>query len=91
MRGAADQLTAYFLREKQLAERDSCALFVPVFDGSALYNLRSTDVRGEVLSADEHQIFTGPSRICEVTRENLAPVPTPTRRPTSGAGSGMRP
>ena len=75
MRGAVDQLTAYFLLEKQLTARDTCALVVPVFDGSALYNLRSTDVRRETLSADDHQNFAGSSRLCEVTRENIADNP----------------
>lgn len=75
MRGAVDQLTAYFLLEKQLTARGSCALVVPVFDGSAFYDLRSTDVRREALSADDHQNFTGSARLCEVTRENLAANP----------------
>jgi Protein of unknown function (DUF3108) len=34
LRGAVDQLTAYFLIEKQLAAGGTCALVVPVFDGS---------------------------------------------------------
>ena len=36
IRGTVDQLTAYFLLEHQLAQRGTCALVVPVFDGSAL-------------------------------------------------------
>jgi Protein of unknown function (DUF3108) len=72
MRGAVDQLTAYFLMENQLATRGTCTLVVPVFDGSALYDLRSTDVKRETLLANEHQNFVGSSRLCEVTRENLA-------------------
>jgi Protein of unknown function (DUF3108) len=75
MRGAVDQLTAYFLIENQLTARGTCALVVPVFDGSAFYNLRSTDAGRETLTADDHQNFAGPSRICEVTRENLATNP----------------
>ncbi len=75
MRGAVDQLTAYFLLEKQLTARATCALVVPVFDGSAFYNLRSTDVSREALSADDHQNFAGSARLCEVTRENLAANP----------------
>jgi len=71
MRGAVDQLTAYFLLEKQLTVRGTCALFVPVFDGSALYNLRSTDVKRETLSADDHQNFAGSSQVCEIVREDL--------------------
>jgi hypothetical protein len=75
MRGAVDQLTAYFRLEDQLAARGTCALVVPVFDGRAFYDLRSTDVGREALSADEHQSFAGSSRLCEVTRENFAGNP----------------
>ena len=39
--GTVDQLTAYFIVERQLAQRGTCTLTVPVFDGSALYNLDS--------------------------------------------------
>src|SRR5262245_31186119 len=42
--GTVDQLTAYFLVERQLARGGPCALVVPVFDGTGLYNLRFTDV-----------------------------------------------
>jgi Protein of unknown function (DUF3108) len=71
MQGAVDQLTAYFLLEKQLANHGSCGLVVPVFDGSALYNLRSTDVSRQTLSADPHQDFAGSAQLCEVTRQSL--------------------
>jgi hypothetical protein len=40
IRGTVDQLTAYFILERQLAHSGSCSLTVPVFDGSGLYNLR---------------------------------------------------
>jgi hypothetical protein len=70
IRGTVDQLTAYFILERQLAHRGTCALVVPVFDGSGLYNLRFTDVRRETLSADAYQNFAGPSQICEVVRED---------------------
>jgi Protein of unknown function (DUF3108) len=75
MRGAVDQLTAYFLIENQLTVYGTCTLVVPVFDGGALYNLRSTDMRRETLSADDHQNFTGSSQLCEVKREDLAVNP----------------
>jgi hypothetical protein len=52
--GAVDQLTAYFIVERQLAQRGTCTLTVPVFDGSALHNLRFTDVEREILYADGH-------------------------------------
>jgi len=75
LRGAVDQLTAYFLVERQLAMRGSCALVVPVFDGSGLYNLRFTDVKREVLSADSYQKFAGPSQECRITREDIVVNP----------------
>jgi len=70
-RGTVDQLTAYFILERQLADRGTCALVVPVFDGSALYNLHFADVEREMLSADEYQNFAGPTQICEVAREDI--------------------
>jgi hypothetical protein len=71
MAGTVDQLTAYFLLERQLANYGTCGLIVPVFDGSARYNLRSTYVGRETLAADGRQNFTGSAQLCEVTRENV--------------------
>jgi hypothetical protein len=71
VRGTVDQLTAYFLLERQLARRGICALVVPVFDGSALYNLRFTDVKREMLDTDGYQNFAGPTQLCEVVREEI--------------------
>ena len=75
MRGRVDQMTAYFLIENQLTARGTCTLIVPVFDGSAFYNLRSTDAGRESLTADDRQNFAGSSRLCEVTRENTVGTP----------------
>jgi hypothetical protein len=74
-RGTVDQLTAYFLVERQLALRGACALVVPVFDGSGLYNLRFTDLKRETLSPDGYQNFAGPSQVCEVAREDIVVNP----------------
>ena len=74
-RGTIDQLTAYFLLERQLALRGACALVVPVFDGSGFYNLRFTDLKREMLSADGNQNFAGPSQVCEVVREDIVVNP----------------
>jgi hypothetical protein len=71
MRGTVDQLTAYFLVERQLARRGTCALVVPVFDGSGLYDLRFADVKRETLAADRHQNFAGPTQVCEVVRRDI--------------------
>ena len=71
MHNTVDQLTAYFLVERQLARRGTCALVVPVFDGSALYNLHFTDVKREMLDTDGYQNFAGPTQLCEVVRDEI--------------------
>jgi Protein of unknown function (DUF3108) len=73
--GTVDQLTAYFLVERQLALRGTCTMAIPVFDGSGLYNLRFTDRGSETLSADGYQVFAGPSEVCEVVREDIVVNP----------------
>jgi Protein of unknown function (DUF3108) len=75
MRGTVDQLTAYFQLERQLARGGPCALVVPVFDGSGLYNLRFTDVKRETLAADGYQNFAGPAQLCAVAREDIVTNP----------------
>jgi hypothetical protein len=72
IRGAVDQLTAYFLLEHQLAQRGTCATVVPVFDGSGLYNLHFSDIKRETLSANGYQNFAGLTQVCEVTREEIS-------------------
>src|SRR6516162_9079845 len=59
MRGTVDQLTAFFVLERQLAQRGSCGLVVPVFDGLSRYNLR----------------FAGPTLACNINREDVAGFP----------------
>jgi Protein of unknown function (DUF3108) len=71
VRGTVDQLTAYFLEERQLAQHGTCRIVVPVFDASGLYNLRFTDVKRENLSADRYQNFAGLTQVCEVVREEI--------------------
>ncbi|MBV8740004.1 MAG: DUF3108 domain-containing protein [Alphaproteobacteria bacterium] len=75
IRGTVDQLTAYFLLERQLSERGTCALVVRVFDGRGLYNLRFTDNQRENLAGDGHQNFAGPAQSCDVVREDLVANP----------------
>jgi Protein of unknown function (DUF3108) len=71
VRDTVDQLTAYFRLEHQLARRGTCALVVPVFDGAGLYDLLFSDLKEETLSADGHQRFAGPTRVCEVVRGEI--------------------
>jgi hypothetical protein len=73
--GTVDQLTAYFLVERQLARGGTCTAVIPVFDGSGVYNLRFKDLGSETLSADRYQAFAGPSEVCEVVREDLVANP----------------
>lgn len=75
MRGTVDQLTAYFLVERKIARGGPCALIIPVFDGSGLYNLRFTDIDKERLTADGYQNFTGQAQVCGVSREDLVVNP----------------
>jgi uncharacterized protein DUF3108 len=71
IRGTVDQLTAYFVLERQLARGGNCSIVVPVFDGSGFYNVRFTDLKEEMLSADGYQTYAGPSRVCDVVREDI--------------------
>src|SRR6516165_2564165 len=75
MRGTVDQLTAFFVLERQLAQRGSCGLVVPVFDGLSRYNLRFTDAQAEALSPEGPQRFAGPTLACNIAREDVAGFP----------------
>jgi hypothetical protein len=75
LRGTVDQLTAYFILERQLARSGTCALVIPVFDGRNRYNIRFSDAGTEMLSPRAGQKFSGSTRVCNVTREDLADFP----------------
>jgi hypothetical protein len=75
MRGTVDQLTAFFILERQLAQRGSCRLIVPVFDGLSRYNLHFTDAKAETLSPEGRQRFAGPTLACNISREDVAGFP----------------
>jgi hypothetical protein len=75
VRGTVDQLTAFFILERQLAQRGSCGLVVPVFDGLSRYNLRFTDAKAETLSQEGHQRFAGPTLVCNIQREDVVGFP----------------
>ena len=76
MRGTVDQLTAFFIVERQLAQRGSCGLVVPVFDGLSRYNLRFTDAQPETLSPEGHQRFAGPTLVCGILRQDVVGFPS---------------
>jgi hypothetical protein len=75
MHGTVDQLTAFFILERQLAQRESCALVVPVFDGLSRYNLRFSNAQPETLTPDGRQHFAGPTIACDVRREDVPGFP----------------
>jgi hypothetical protein len=75
IRGTVEQLTAYFILERQLARGGSCSLVVPVFDGAGFYNLRFSDLKRDTLSADGYQKFAGPAQVCQVVREDIVVNP----------------
>lgn len=75
LRGSVDQLTAYFLVERQLARTGSCGATVPVYDGNELYRMRFTDVKDVTLAADGHQNFSGMTRLCEIVRDMIVANP----------------
>lgn len=75
LHGTVDQLTAFFILERQLARSGACALLVPVFDGRNRYNLRFTDAGAETLSPEGGQNFAGQTRVCNVAREDLPDFP----------------
>jgi hypothetical protein len=76
MRGTVDQLTAFFILERQLAKNGNCTLVVPVFDGLSRYNLRFSGARSETLSPQGGQRFSGSTTACDVTREEIPGFPT---------------
>jgi hypothetical protein len=75
LRGTVDQLTAFYILERQLAQRGDCALAVPVFDGLSRYNLRFTDAGSEMLVPEGRQHFTGSTHACNVKREDVEGFP----------------
>jgi Protein of unknown function (DUF3108) len=75
LRGSVDQLTAYFLVERQLARTGMCSAVIPVYDGAEFYRLHFLDVKDVALTADRHQNFAGATRLCEVVRELIVANP----------------
>ena len=74
MRGTVDNLTAYFLLERQLARTGSCGLAVPVFDGRHRYDLFFTDAGEHKLEPKGGQEFEGATKACHMQRRNVAPA-----------------
>jgi hypothetical protein len=74
IRGTVDQLTAYFIVERELARHHTCAGVIPVFDGLRRYNLRFTDAPPETPPAGVARRLPGPMRVCEMSRQDIGGV-----------------
>jgi len=72
MRGTVDQLTAFFLVERRLAYRGSCALVVAVYDGRRRYDLYFTDAAPEVPRAFAERNDVGATQVCRMRRQAIA-------------------
>lgn len=71
LRGTVDQLTAYFLLERQLARTGSCSLTVPVFDGHGRYDLRFFDAAEQAAPRGPVKSFAGPTHVCVAVRKDV--------------------
>jgi len=71
-RGTVDNLTAYFLLERQLARTGNCALAVSVFDGRYRYDLHFSDAGTKKLPYGGGQRFEGATTACRMTRRNIS-------------------
>ena len=72
MRGTVDQLTAFFMVERRLAHRGSCALVVAVYDGRRRYDLHFTDAAPEVPRAFAERNGVGATQVCRMRRQAIA-------------------
>ncbi len=72
MRGTVDQLTAFFMVERRLAHRGSCALVVAVYDGRRRYDLHFTDAAPEVPRTFAERNGVGATQLCRMRRQAIA-------------------
>jgi hypothetical protein len=72
VQGTVDQLTAFFMVERRLADSRSCALVVPVYDGRRRYNLHFSDAAPEKPSAFAERDHVGAAQVCRMRREAIA-------------------
>jgi len=75
MRGTVDNLTAFFLLERQLGQGGNCDLTVPVFDGQQRSDLQFTDGGQQKLSPKHDQNFAGMTTVCHMKRVEIAGFP----------------
>lgn len=72
LRGTIDNLTAYFLIERQLARDGACTRLIPVYTGRLRYDLRFTDLGEKTLSRIGGHRFAGATRACHMLRVEIA-------------------
>jgi hypothetical protein len=75
--GTVDDLTAYFMLERQLARTGKCNLAVPVFDGRHRFDLYFTDAGQQQLSPSSSQQFSGSTIACHMMRQMRMPPGDP--------------
>lgn len=85
-RGTVDNLTAYFMLERQLARSGSCVLAVPVFDGRYRYDLYFTDAGKKQLPSVAGQDFSGEAIGCHMRRVDRSSTSEPEQN--EGASQG---
>lgn len=71
-RGTIDNLTAYFLVERQLARLGHCAMALPVFDGRHRFDLYFANIGHKALSPEGGQQFSGQTTGCRMNRVEIA-------------------
>jgi Protein of unknown function (DUF3108) len=72
LRGTVDQLTAFFMIERQLANRGACARVVAVFDGRRRYDLHFTDAAPDASGPTPERDVAGGTQVCRMRREAIA-------------------
>ena len=88
LRGTIDNLTAYFLIERQLARDGVCTRRIAVYDGRLRYDLHFTDRGEKILNNAGGQRFAGPTRACHMQRIEIAGFPSDPKD-GEGAREGM--
>jgi hypothetical protein len=68
LRGAIDNLTAYFRLDRQLARTEHCAMTAHVFDGRHGYDLVFADAGQQRLQPTGGQNYSGNAIACRMTR-----------------------
>lgn len=76
-RGTVDNLTAYFLLERQLARTGNCALGVRIFDGAYRYDLVFSDAGPNTPPPESAQRFGGTPIACRMQRSFPPGFPEP--------------